>query len=295
MTVLGPAALIGVGTMGRHFARHLVAGGVDLTVYDASAAACGTAAEVGAQVAASAPDAVAGAGVVFLSLPTPPVVESVAAEIAPAIAPGSLLIDCSTSPPALARSLAAALAPREVAVLDAPVSGGPVGAEAATLTVMVGGESGAYERGEPYLRLIGSYVVHVGPHGAGQVAKLCNNLLAGVNMAALCQALSVARAEGLDPVALFELVSRSTGDSRVLRARYPAPGVDDRHPSNHDFAPLFALDLIAKDLDLALELVRAHELPDEPLVGALDRYRAAQAQGLGPLDYSALIRTTNPG
>ena len=152
----------------------------------------------------------------------------------------------STSPPALARRLASDCA--ELDVLDAPVSGGPRGAEDATLTIMVGGEEVAFRRALPLFEALGRLVILVGSHGAGQTAKLCNNLIAGATMAAIAESCAIARREGIDPRVLYELVSASTGDSRVLRTRFPLTGADDAHPSSQGFAPLFALDLIAKDI-----------------------------------------------
>ncbi len=227
----------------------------------------------------------------LLSLPSPAAVESAAlgaGGVVEGAHPGLLVIDLSTSPPPLARRLAEGLGAHGADVLDAPVSGGPIGAEAASLTVMVGGPADVAERARPLLELLGSNVVHVGDHGAGQAAKVCNNLLAGVQMAAIAQMLAIARAEGLDTAVLFELVTRSTGDSRVLRTRYPAPGADERHPSNRGFEPLFTVDLMAKDLALAAQLVADHGLGAEPLAGARAVYDVAQAEGLGGLDYSAL-------
>ncbi len=130
----------------------------------------------------------------------------------------------------------------------------------------------------------------VGGHGAGQAAKLCNNLIAGTTMAAVSESCAIAVREGLDPGMLYELLTASTGDSRVLRTRFPLPGVDDAHPASNAFAPLFALDLIAKDLALALELAADHGLDVPVADAALDAYRAAQRDGLGALDYSAVYR-----
>lgn len=286
-----PVAVVGAGTMGRWFVRHLLASGARVIVADLSPAAQADAAAAGAELAGSAAEAAREAQSVLLSLPSPAVVEAAAlgaGGVIDAARPGLLVVDLSTSPPPLARRLAEVLGERGADVLDAPVSGGPVGAEAASLTVMVGGPTDVAERARPLLELLGSHVVHVGGPGAGQAAKVCNNLLAGVQMAAIAQMLAIARAEGLDPGVLFDLVTRSTGDSRVLRARYPAPGVDDKHPSNRGFEPLFTVDLMAKDLALAAELIAGHGLGDEPLAGARRLYDAAQAAGLGALDYSAL-------
>jgi 3-hydroxyisobutyrate dehydrogenase len=199
------------------------------------------------------------------------------------------VIDMSTSPPALARRLAVEL--RGLAVLDAPVSGGPKGAAAATLTVMVGGDRDAFERARPLFDALGQVVAHVGGHGAGQAAKLCNNLVVGATMAALAEACAIATHEGLEPAVLYELMCASTGDSRVLRNRYPLGGVDDAHPSSHGFAPLFTVDLIAKDLELGLELADGAGSQAGVARAALEAYRRAQEAGLGGLDYSAVYRS----
>src|SRR4029077_5230603 len=194
-------------------------------------------------------------------------------------------------PPGLARELAEALAARGIEALDAPVSGGTIGAEAGTLTNMGGGSEAGTERARPLFEAMGKLVVHVGDHGLGQAAKLCNNLCAGINMAAIAQSLALARREGLDPAVLYELLSSSTGDSRVLRTRFPAP-VTDTTPAAHGFAPMFTVDLMEKDLALARQLAAEHGLETEPLASALALYRRAQAEGHGALDYSAIALTT---
>ena len=211
--------------------------------------------------------------------------------VAEGLARGSLCIDMSTAPPGLARELAEALAPLGVDALDAPVSGGTIGAEAGILTIMVGGAEAAVERARPVLEAMGELVVHVGDHGLGQAAKLCNNLCAGINMAAIAQAVALARREGLDPVVLYELMSNSTGDSRVLRTRFPAT-VSHTTPAAHGFAPMFTVDLMEKDLALAEQLAAEHGLEAEPLAAALALYRRAQGEGHGSLDYSAIALTT---
>jgi hypothetical protein len=157
------------------------------------------------------------------------------------IGDGALLADVSTSPPALAEEIAGAFEPR-LLVADCPLSGGPVGAEAGTLSSMIGGSDEAHARLAPLAETWSGFVVHTGGHGTGQAAKLCNNLLAGTHMAALCLSLQLARRAGLDDTTLFDILSRSTGDSRVMRARYPAPGVDDAHPANRDFEALARVD-----------------------------------------------------
>jgi 3-hydroxyisobutyrate dehydrogenase len=282
---------VGVGRMGRPMARHLVSAGHEVVAFDLGGDALEAARADGCAAAASARQAAAGAELAITMLPSPGAVEAaVLGEdgVAAGLADGALLADMSTAPPALARRLAAELRPRGIGVLDAPVSGGTIGAQAGTLTIMAGGDPAAFERARPAFEAMGRLVVHVGGHGAGQAAKLCNNLLAGVHMAALGQAVAVARREGLDPRTLYELVTNSTGDSRVCRTRFPAPGAEDLHPVNRGFEPMFTVDLMEKDLALAAELVGEHEIVAEPLASALAWYRRAQADGLGDLDYSAV-------
>jgi len=286
-------AVIGLGTMGLPMARHLVGAGHDVVGCDVDPARVEL---LGASAAATPRAAAEGAEVVLLSLPTPAAVEEVvlgADGVRDGAGRGTLVVDMSTSPPALARSLASECA--ELDVLDAPVSGGPHGAEGATLTIMVGGDEPAFRRALPLFEILGDLVVLVGGHGAGQAAKLCNNLIAGATMAAIAESCAIARREGIDPEVLYELVTASTGDSRVLRTRFPLAGADDAHPSAHGYAPLFALDLIAKDMALALELAEAHGLDPEVARAALDAYREAQRDGRGGLDYSAVYLRFDPG
>jgi 3-hydroxyisobutyrate dehydrogenase len=271
-------AFIGLGTMGLPMARHLVAAGYEVVGCDLEAA---RAEALDARVAATPAEAAQGAETALLSLPSPEAVERVAGELPR----GLLLIDLSTGPPALARRLAEQFE----AALDAPVSGGPRGAESATLTIMVGGSTEAFERARPLLESLGR-PVRVGGPGAGQVAKLCNNLIAGATMAAIAEACAVAEREGIDPGTLYDLLTTSTGDSRVLRTRFPLPGVDEAHPSSREYEPLFALDLIAKDLALALELTGSAPVA----AAALAAYRHAQEGGFGRLDYSAVYLAQAP-
>lgn len=279
-------AVVGLGTMGLPIARNLVAAGHDVAGFDLD------------------PERIAllgggswsrdDADLVLCSLPSPDAVEQIALDVARAGRPG-LFIDMSTSPPLLARRLAAELKTAGIEALDAPVSGGPRGAEAATLTVMVGGDATAFERARPVLAAVGSLVVHVGGPGAGQAAKLCNNLIAGATMAALAEACALAEREGIAPAMLYALLTASTGDSRVLRNRFPLAGADEAHPAAHAFEPLFALDLMVKDLGLALDAAAERGLDATVAEAALERYRAAQEAGHGGLDYSAVFLAVTLG
>lgn len=281
-------AFIGLGTMGLPMARNLLAAGHELVAVDVDPA---RAALLGAPVAATPAEAASASDVALLSLPSPAAVEDVV--LGPsglrAGAPrGFTVADMSTGPPALARTLAAELGRVGIDSLDAPVSGGPRGAEAASLTVMVGGSREAFAARRPLLEALGSLVVHVGPAGAGQAAKLCNNLIAGATMVAIAEACAVAEREGIDPAVLYDLLIRSTGDSRVLRTRFPLEGVSSEHPASRDYEPLFSLDLMAKDLELALALAGAHGVETPVATTSRDRYREAQERGAGALDYSAV-------
>src|SRR5262249_13253774 len=209
------------------------------------------------------------ADVLLCSLPDAEAVEQVASGVAGSGKP-PIFVDMSTSPPSLARRLLAELGAVGVAALDAPVSGGPMGAEAAALTGMVGGGAEAFEGVRPAFEAVGGLVVHVGGPGAGQTAKLCNNLVAGATMVALAEACAVAEAEGIEPRVLYELMSASTGDSRVLRNRFPLFGADEAHPASRDWVPLFALHLMTKDLKLALALAEEQGIDASVAEAALE-------------------------
>jgi len=281
-------AFIGLGTMGLPMARNLLAAGHELVAVDADPA---RAALLGAPVAATPAEAASASDVALLSLPSPAAVEDVVlgpSGLGAGAPRGFAVADMSTGPPALARTLAAELGQVGIDSLDAPVSGGPRGAEAASLTVMVGGSREAFAARRPLFEALGSLVVHVGPAGAGQAAKLCNNLIAGATMVAIAEACAVAEREGIDPAVLYDLLIRSTGDSRVLRTRFPLEGVSSEHPASRDYEPLFSLDLMAKDLELALALAGAHGVETPVATTSRDRYREAQERGAGALDYSAV-------
>ncbi|HUG64684.1 MAG TPA: NAD(P)-dependent oxidoreductase [Gaiellaceae bacterium] len=288
-------AFVGLGTMGAPIARHLVGAGHEVVGFDVQRARVD---ELGLVSAASAAEAVTRADAAFTSLPALEDVREVwlgAEGLAAGARPGTLLVDLSTGSPALARELAETLEPRGLDVLDAPVSGGPHGAEEGALTVMVGGREEAYERARPLLEAFGRHVVRIGGHGAGQTAKLCNNLVAGVTMAGLAEACAIAEHEGVDATTLFEVLAASTGDSRVLRVRFPLSGVDPRHPSSRDWQPLFALDLIAKDLGLVVELAETAGVEAGVTQAALAEYGASQAAGHGRHDYSAVFLRIREG
>lgn len=280
-------AFVGLGTMGLPMARRLVEAGYEVVACDLDperAAALGTA------TAAGPAQAVAGAEVAITSLPSPEAVAAVVRELGAAAAAGTTVIDMSTSPPSLMRELAAELEPQGIDFLDAPVSGGPVGAEAGTLAIMVGGKAAVFERERPLLEAIGGLVARVGGHGAGQTVKLCNNLVVAVEMVAIAEACAVLEREGIDPALAYELFTSSTSDSLVLRRRFPIPGVRPEHPATTGYEPMFTLELLHKDLTLALELAAEAGVDARVTQRALEAYEKARAHGLGRLDYSAVYR-----
>jgi 3-hydroxyisobutyrate dehydrogenase len=278
--------------MGLRMARRLVAAGHVVVGCDVDP---GRAASLGALAAATPAEAVTGAEVAITSLPTPASVEAVVRELGAAAASGATVIEMSTSPPRLERLLAEELEARGVDFLDAPVSGGPTGAEAGTLAIMVGGRPEVFERHRALLGELGARVSHVGPAGAGQVVKLCNNLIVASEMVAIAEACATLEREGIDPAAAYDLLTSSTSDSAVMRRRFPIGGVRPEHPASDGYAPMFTLDLLAKDLVLALELAGEAGV-DVPLSRrALEVYQRAQRAGDGSLDYSAVYRAVNPG
>jgi 3-hydroxyisobutyrate dehydrogenase len=282
-------AFIGLGTMGRPMAGHLVQAGHEVVACDADPA---RAAALGVATAATPAEAARRAEVAILSLPSPAAVEEVALALVAAASPGAIVVDMSTSPPSLARRLGEELERRRLEFLDAPVSGGPAGAEAGTLAIMVGGKPEVFERCRPLLEAMGGLVERVGGHGAGQTVKLCNNLVVACTMAALCEACAVLEREGIDPAQAYEVLTRSTSDSAVMRRRFPLPGVRPEHPASRSYQALFRLDLLVKDLALALELAGLDGVRAPVTEAAAGLYGEAIAAGLGPLDYSAVYRVT---
>ncbi len=279
--------------MGGPMARRLMAAGFEVVVSDVAPEPVAALCAEGATRAEDPAAAAAAADATITSLPTPAIVEDVLTGergVLAGAAAGHVVLEMSTSAPSLARRLAAAGAERGVFVLDAPVSGGPRGADAGTLAIMVGGDADAFARVGPLLDELGGVVRHMGAPGSGQATKLTNNLLAATHMAVLAEAVALARSEGLDPAAVYEIVSSGTGDSRVLRNRYPVPGVLEHAPASNDWAPLFPVDLLVKDVGLALEAAAEHGLEMPVVAAARERYLAAMEAGYGDLDYSAVAR-----
>ncbi len=288
-------AFIGLGNMGGPMAANLRKAGFPVLGFDLSEAACKQAGGQGVDIAESARATLAGAKVLVSMLPASRHVESLylgdgnEPGLLAALPAGTLLIDCSTIAPASAQKLAAAGRAAGIAVLDAPVSGGTAGAAAGTLTFMVGGATEDLARAEPILRHMGQNVFHAGGAGAGQAAKLCNNMLLGILMISTSEALSLGQSLGLDPAVLAGIMKVSSGGNWVLEKYNPVPGVMDNVPAARGYSGGFGTDLMLKDLGLALEAAIASRSP-VPLGGLAESLYAAHSRaGNGGLDFSSII------
>jgi 3-hydroxyisobutyrate dehydrogenase len=286
-------AFIGLGNMGAPMARNLLKAGYTLTVFDIVKASLDAIAKDGGKAAASAPASVAGAEIVISMLPASSHVEALylgEGKLLPAIEKGTLVIDCSTIAPQTAKAVAKAAAARGLSMLDAPVSGGTAGAAAATLTFIVGGEAAALERARPVLSVMGKNIFHAGTSGAGQTAKICNNMMLGIQMAGLAEALALGAKNGLDVKVLSEIMQKSSGRNWALEVYNPWPGVMENVPASRGYAGGFGVDLMLKDLGLAAEAALATRA-SIPL-GELARnlYSLHSAAGAGALDFSSILR-----
>lgn len=284
-------AFIGLGHMGLPMARNLLKAGFALRVFDLLQSAVDSLATEGATPAASAAEAVAGAQVVVSMLPASRHVEGLYLGengLMAQIAPGSLVLECSTIAPESARKVHAAASARGIAMLDAPVSGGTAGAAAGTLTFMVGGDAAVLERARPVLSAMGKNLFHAGPDGAGQVAKVCNNQLLAVQMIGTAEALALGVANGLDAATLAEIMRQSSGGNWVLEKYNPWPGVMENAPASKGYSGGFMSQLMAKDLGLAQEAAQLTTSSTPMGALALQLYRLLLKQGHGELDFSAV-------
>lgn len=289
-------AFIGLGHMGAPMALNLHKAGHAVRAFDLSPAATQKLAEAGVGIAPSAEDSVAGAEVVISMLPASRHVEGLylgdgaRPGLMARIEPGTLVIDSSTIAAASSRKVADAGAARGIPVIDAPVSGGTGGAVAGTLTFMVGGEAAHLERARPVLEKMGANIFHAGGVGAGQAAKICNNMLLGILMIGTSEALALGAANGLDPQVLSEIMRRSSGGNWALEKYNPFPGVMATAPASKGYAGGFGTDLMLKDLGLASD--NAVSVGAATPLGALARslYAAHSLSGHGPLDFSSIIQ-----
>jgi 3-hydroxyisobutyrate dehydrogenase len=283
-------AFIGLGNMGGPMAANLVKAGQKVTAFDLAAASRDQAIADGAAIAESSVAAVKGADVVVTMLPAGKHVLAVWNDVVPAMTKGALIIDCSTIDVESAKQAHALASRHGVGSVDAPVSGGTGGARAATLTFMCGGDEKAFAVAKPILEKMGKKIVHCGGPGAGQAAKICNNMILGVSMIAVSEAFALAEKLGLSHQALFDVASTSSGQCWSLTSYCPVPGPVPTSPANNDYKPGFASALMVKDLTLAQDAARAAGAATPLGKHAQEIYKAFDAEGNGGVDFSGIIR-----
>lgn len=275
---------IGLGNMGAPMARNLLAAGHTVCAFDVA----GISVE-GAETALSAAQAATGADVVITMLPNGAILRSVADEVIPAMKAGACLVDCSTVDVESARAVADLASAAGLLAVDAPVSGGIGGAEAGTLTFMAGGSAAAFAVAAPLFDIMGQKAVHCGDAGAGQAAKICNNMILGATMIVTCEAFALADKLGLDRQKMFDVASTSSGYSWSMNAYCPAPGVGPTSPADNYYKPGFAAALMLKDLNLAQQAAEAADAATPLGQHARDMYETFVKGGQGDMDFSAML------
>ena len=286
-------AFIGLGNMGGPMAVNLVKAGHDVAVFDLSQTALDQLQEAGASVAASAAEAATGVDYVISMLPAGKHVAGTYLGDQGLLAQlddSTTVLDCSTIDAATARKVGEAAAELGIGFMDSPVSGGVAAAAAGTLAFMCGGSAETFEKARLVLQDMGKNIFHAGPAGAGQVAKGCNNMLLAVHMIGTCEALEMGARNGLDPKVLSEIMLASSGRNWSLEVYNPYPGVMETAPASNDYQPGFMVDLMLKDLGLALEIAEQSDF-DNPM-GRLARelYNQHQAAGNGARDFSSILQ-----
>ena len=285
-------AFIGLGNMGGGMAANLVKAGHEVHAFDLSEEALARAAENGCVPYTSVREAVQGAEAVVSMLPNGGIVESVyAADVIGQTPAEALLLDCSTIDVDTAKRVAEASAQAGYAMVDAPVSGGIAAANGGTLTFMVGGSDAAFARSEPILSAMGKAVIHAGASGAGQAAKICNNMILGATMIATCEAFALAEKLGLDLQTFFDISSKASGQSWSMTAYCPVPGVGPQSPADNAYQGGFAAALMLKDLKLAMEAAQSVGAKTPMGARAEELYAAFAAAGNGGMDFSGIIKT----
>jgi 3-hydroxyisobutyrate dehydrogenase len=288
---------IGIGTMGQPMLANLVKKGFTVVAYDVVPAALAGAVKAGATAAASAAEVARQGELVITMLPSSSHVETVylgRGGVLEGVASGRLCVDMSTIDPSVSRRVAAALGAKQVRFLDAPVSGGVPRATDGTLAIMVGGDARDLEEARPALAAMGANIIHVGGVGSGEVAKLCNNLIAGVSAVAVSEAFRIAEGFGVDAKVLTDVISKSSGNTWVMEHMHPVPGLVARSASSHDYAPGFMTDLMAKDLGLAVNAARELRVPVVVAPAAQQVLRLASSHGLGRRDFTAIYTFLKP-
>ena len=287
---------IGLGNMGAPMVKRLVAAGHDITGYDVMESAMAALSEVKMDFSNDILTAAREKEVVITMLPNGKVLKGVVEAIIPIMPKGSCFIDCSTVDINTTMQLAKLLKNAAIHVLDAPVSGGVSGAVAGTLTFMVGGSEESFAIGKPLFEIMGQRMIHCGADGAGQAAKICNNMILGVTMIATCEAFALADDLGLDRQKLFDVVSTSSGNSWSMSTYCPAPGVGPKSPSDNDYLPGFSAALMLKDLTLSQQAAEINGTPTRAGKLALELYQdfVKSSKG-GALDFSAILNELSTG
>ena len=285
-------AFIGLGNMGAGMAANLVKAGHHVRAFDLAEEALAKALANGCETFATVREAVQGVDAVVSMLPNGAIVDKVYGEEVIGHAPkGAVLLDCSTIDVATAKKVVEAATAAGYEAVDAPVSGGIAAANAGGLTFMVGGTDSAFARAEPLLAKMGKAVIHAGAAGAGQAAKICNNMLLGIHMIGTCEAMAMAQNLGLDPQKFYDIASVSSGQCWSLTSYCPVPGVGPQSPADNDYQPGFAAALMLKDLKLAMEAAATSESKTPMGERAKELYEAFNAAGNGGMDFSAIIKT----
>lgn len=285
-------AFIGLGNMGGGMAANLVKAGHDVHTFDLAEAALERARENGCTTYTSVKEAVQGADAVVSMLPNGAIVKSVyAADVIGQAPTSALLLDCSTIDVATAREVASAADTAGYVMVDAPVSGGIAAANGGTLTFMVGGSDEAFARAEPILAAMGKAVIHAGASGAGQAAKICNNMLLGASMVATCETFAMAEKLGLDLQTFYDISSKASGQCWSMTSYCPVPGVGPQSPADNGYQGGFATALMLKDLKLAM--ATAQDAGAQVPMGARaeELYEAFANAGNAGLDFSAIIKS----
>ena len=284
-------AFIGHGNMGGGMAANLVKAGHDVRAFDLSQDALAAAKDAGCTTFTAASDAVADAEAVVSMLPNGAIVKEVyTKDVIGLTPPEAVLLDCSTIDVATAKEVIALASDHGYAMVDAPVSGGIAAANGGTLTFMVGGSDAAFARAEPILNAMGKAVIHAGDAGAGQTAKICNNMLLAIHMIGTAEAMTMAQKLGLDPQKFYEISSQSSGYNWSLNAYTPMPGVGVESPADNGYQGGLATGLMLKDLRLAMEAADTAEAETPLGAHAKEIYEAFAAEN-GDLDFSAIITT----
>jgi 3-hydroxyisobutyrate dehydrogenase len=283
-------AFIGLGNMGGPMVANLVKAGHKVTAFDLVAASRDQAKSDGAAIADSAVASVKDADTVITMLPAGKHVLSVWSEVVPAMKKGALIIDCSTIDVESAKEAHALAGKHGMASIDAPVSGGTGGAKGATLTFMCGGDDKAFAAAKPMLENMGKKLVHCGSAGAGQAAKICNNMILAISMIGVGEAFALAEKLGLSHQALFDVASTSSGQCWALTSYCPVPGPVPTSPANNGYKPGFAAALMVKDLTLAQDAAKAAGAATPLGKHAQEIYKAFDAAGHGGVDFSGIIQ-----